>query len=143
MKILIAKSCLLIAEASHFFLITSLSGSILEDFQDYTNHTSHFPDQQQDRQHNNIIQQLQLTMNVLLQHQTPNALGLESMAKESRKRKCPRMSEETSGDTSTHQSSEAPTRKRFTGTIVRKYAAQLALLDSISIDLSPSDCPFL
>lgn len=36
-----------------------------------------------------------------------------------------------------------PARKRFTASVIRKYASELATFDSISVELSESDCPYL
>jgi hypothetical protein len=83
-------------------------------------------------------------MTILVQNQTGDchrAWGLKQAPAQQRKRK----SREADGSSPTTApvAAAAPARKRFTGSVLRKYAAELAVFDSIDVQLSESDCPYL
>jgi hypothetical protein len=83
-------------------------------------------------------------MTILVQNHTVNrdrAWGLNQAPAQQRKRKS--RDSDGSSPTTVPVAAAAPPRKRFTGSVIFKYAAELAMFDSIDVELSESDCPYL
>eukprot|EP00980_Cylindrotheca_fusiformis_P022854 scaffold9851_cov186-Cylindrotheca_fusiformis.AAC.1 len=86
-------------------------------------------------------------MAVLVEKQSVNNRHSAWWFKPAPAQKRKRMSEQDMiGATLTPTSNSAastPARKRFTGSLLQKYASELAVFESFTVQLSESDCPYL